>query len=377
MKAQRATAAAMSAVLLVSGCATSSKDIVGAYVSPTQYQSYDCGQLTEEANRIRIRVSQLGGRLDEAASNDKAIVGVGLVLFWPALFFLGGTKQQEAEYARLRGEYDALEQAAIQKRCTSAPGTASAAAAATPATTATGTSSDAPASAEAAATSRSSGATAESPIARLPVTTGRLDIATGPGRLTDGILSTGRITLELGASGWVLVERNELPISIKPPLSSSPRLTGTTLRGVAAEISDSRLERVVELTANQAPVYGANDWSEEPCKLPDLLWTETYVRGFELPECIYVRKIRDFDRLAGEGGLGAATAFAGRLGVKPGSAYYEITYARYVFSNFMRISVYLPEARLQGDASAVAWAQRWAPAAKSLAKGNGAVPLPR
>lgn len=264
MKAQHATGAAMSAVLLVSGCATSSKDIVGTSVSPTQYQSYDCGQRTEEANRIRV--SQLGGRLD---------------------------------------------------------------------------------------------------------------MATGPGRITDEILSTGRITLELGASGWVLVERNELPISVKPPLSSSPRLTGTTLRGVAAEISDSRLERVVELTANQAPIHGANDWSEEPCKLPDLLWTETYVRGFELPECIYVRKIRDFERLAAEGGLGAATAFAARIGVKPGSAYYEVTYARYVFSNFMRLSVYLPEARLQGDASAIAWAQRWAPAAKSLANGNGAVPLPR
>ena len=49
-----------------------------------------------------------------------------MVLFWPALFALGGTKQQEAEYARLRGEYDAVQQAAIQKKC---PGTAAAPAA--------------------------------------------------------------------------------------------------------------------------------------------------------------------------------------------------------------------------------------------------------
>ncbi len=103
--------------LATSGCATSSKDISAAYVSPVQYQSYDCEQLGAETQRISSRATQLGGRLDEAASNDKALVGVGLVLFWPALFALGGTKQQEAEYARLRGELDAVSQASVQRRC--------------------------------------------------------------------------------------------------------------------------------------------------------------------------------------------------------------------------------------------------------------------
>src|SRR5213079_1316147 len=61
--------------------------------------------------------NQLGGRLDEAANNDKGIATVGIILFWPVLFALGGTKQQEAEYSRLKGEYDAVQQAAIAKRC--------------------------------------------------------------------------------------------------------------------------------------------------------------------------------------------------------------------------------------------------------------------
>ncbi|WP_200241917.1 hypothetical protein [Lamprobacter modestohalophilus] len=43
-------------------------------------------------------------------------MGVGLVLFWPALFFLAGGDKKD-ELARLKGEYDALEQAAIQKDC--------------------------------------------------------------------------------------------------------------------------------------------------------------------------------------------------------------------------------------------------------------------
>ena len=100
------------------GCSTTSKDITATYVSPMQYQQYDCEQLASESQRIQIRVNQLGGRLDEAATHDKEITA-GAIIFWPALFALGGTKQQEAEYARMKGEYDAVQQVAITKKCSS------------------------------------------------------------------------------------------------------------------------------------------------------------------------------------------------------------------------------------------------------------------
>jgi hypothetical protein len=118
MNQQRAVAVTVSVALALAGCATASKDIATTYVSPNQYASYDCPQLAAEAGRIQTRVVQLGGRLDQAAVNDAGIMAVGLILFWPVLFALGGTKQQEAEYARLKGEYDAVEQMAIQKKCT-------------------------------------------------------------------------------------------------------------------------------------------------------------------------------------------------------------------------------------------------------------------
>jgi hypothetical protein len=114
---KKTTASLLSISIALAGCATASKDIAGAYVSPLQYQNYDCEQIGAEQSRIQNRISQIGGRLDEAASNDQGLVAVGLILFWPALFFLGGTKQQEAEYARRKGEYDALHQTAIQKKC--------------------------------------------------------------------------------------------------------------------------------------------------------------------------------------------------------------------------------------------------------------------
>lgn len=102
----------------LAGCATAGKDVAATYISPIQYHNYDCNQLRQELARINGRVGQLTGRLDEAASNDKAILIAGGLLFWPALFALGGTKQQEAELSRLKGEYDALQQASTSKKCT-------------------------------------------------------------------------------------------------------------------------------------------------------------------------------------------------------------------------------------------------------------------
>jgi hypothetical protein len=119
---KKPVAGALCISLALSGCATSSKDVATSYVSPMQFQSYDCQQLASEAQRIQSRVNQLSGRLDEAANNDKVLMGVGLLLFWPALFAVGGTKQQEAEFARLKGEYEAIQQSAVARRCPGAMG---------------------------------------------------------------------------------------------------------------------------------------------------------------------------------------------------------------------------------------------------------------
>lgn len=104
--------------VVLAGCASAAKDVSATYVSPLQYQSYDCSQIAAEGQRIQARINQMTGQLDKAASNDKAITGVAVILFWPAAFALGN-KTQEAEYARLKGEGEALEQASIAKKCMS------------------------------------------------------------------------------------------------------------------------------------------------------------------------------------------------------------------------------------------------------------------
>lgn len=103
--------------IFLSACTTSSQNIPTAYVSPVQYEGYSCRQISEEMISIQNQVTQLGGRLDSEASHDKMITGAGIILFWPALFFVGGTKEQEAEYGKLKGQYQALQQEAIAKNC--------------------------------------------------------------------------------------------------------------------------------------------------------------------------------------------------------------------------------------------------------------------
>jgi len=106
------------ALLGVSACASNPDKMSASYVSPVAYQKHSCSQLTEEARRVGRRTSELYGTLQKDASNDTAQMAVGLILFWPTLFFLeGGDGPQAAEYQRLKGEYEAIEQASIAKNC--------------------------------------------------------------------------------------------------------------------------------------------------------------------------------------------------------------------------------------------------------------------
>lgn len=106
------------AVLLVlAGCAKRSSEIATSYVSSVAYESYSCKQLQLEAMRISRRTADLQFRIDDNADGDETAMAVGLILFWPALFFIDGDKPETYEYARMKGEMDAIEVASIQKEC--------------------------------------------------------------------------------------------------------------------------------------------------------------------------------------------------------------------------------------------------------------------
>lgn len=104
--------------LILCGCASSAENIAPAYISPMIYQDYDCSQLAAEAERVSSAAARMAGVQDKKASNDAVATGVAVVLFWPAAFMVsGGDGQTAAELAKLKGQKDAIEQVAIQKKC--------------------------------------------------------------------------------------------------------------------------------------------------------------------------------------------------------------------------------------------------------------------
>jgi hypothetical protein len=102
---------------LLSGCATQPKDIAPTYVSPMLYENLSCDQLIAEGQRVSGRAAELTGTQQKKADGDAVAMGVGLILFWPALFFIKGDKESAGELGRLRGEMDAIQQASIKKNC--------------------------------------------------------------------------------------------------------------------------------------------------------------------------------------------------------------------------------------------------------------------
>lgn len=102
--------------VMIAGCSKNPESVSGSYLSPLAYQNYSCEQVTLEMQRIAHKVAEVSGVQRSEATNDAVATGVGVVVFWPALFFLMGS-DKEQELARLKGESETLEQVAIQKNC--------------------------------------------------------------------------------------------------------------------------------------------------------------------------------------------------------------------------------------------------------------------
>lgn len=103
--------------LSLAACASGADDIAPAYVSPIVYENYTCEQLAYEAQTVSARAAKAAGVQNKAHTTDAVVTTVGLVVFWPSLFFLKGNGPQAAELASLKGQMEAVEQASIRKNC--------------------------------------------------------------------------------------------------------------------------------------------------------------------------------------------------------------------------------------------------------------------
>ena len=103
---------------LLSACAVSPKKIEAIYVSPLKYAKHDCDQIAMEMDHVGRRTQELYRRLKHESDTDRWQGILGLLVFWPSLLFLEGKNSLEAnEYAQMKGEYEALRQNAVEKKC--------------------------------------------------------------------------------------------------------------------------------------------------------------------------------------------------------------------------------------------------------------------
>jgi len=108
-------AAALTAGL--GGCASRALDVPPLAASPAEFMTWDCDRIHDESDLVQQRATDVAWALDERVGNNILALGVGVTVFWPALFAMRPDGLEAADLARLKGRYEALAQAARDKAC--------------------------------------------------------------------------------------------------------------------------------------------------------------------------------------------------------------------------------------------------------------------
>ena len=106
---------ALAAVL--AGCATRAVDVAPAPANPADFAAWGCARIDDEQDAVQQRAADVAYAVDERAGNNILALGVGVSVFWPALFAMRPAGLEAAELARLKGRFEALQTAARQKGC--------------------------------------------------------------------------------------------------------------------------------------------------------------------------------------------------------------------------------------------------------------------
>lgn len=105
------------AVLGLIGCASNADSVAPSYVSPIGYEGLSCRKLSMEAKRVGAEAAKLAGVQDKNATNDAVLTAVGVVVFWPVLFFTEGDGQTAAQLAQMKGRMKVIEEVSNRKKC--------------------------------------------------------------------------------------------------------------------------------------------------------------------------------------------------------------------------------------------------------------------
>lgn len=116
---RRLISIATSCALVVSlpGCATYPSMVDARPVSTAQYQTWNCSNLMAEQRRLGYDLQRVSNLQRQNANADAALLTVGLLVFWPALFGMAATNDRSEELARLKGQSDAIDSVLREGAC--------------------------------------------------------------------------------------------------------------------------------------------------------------------------------------------------------------------------------------------------------------------
>jgi hypothetical protein len=109
--------AAIATALVVCGCASSADEVAPVYISSNEYADFTCDQLNEEYNMVRSQVAHMSDAQDDQASQDAFVTATGVVLFWPALFFVEGDGRETEQLAQAKGREERLRAMLRERNC--------------------------------------------------------------------------------------------------------------------------------------------------------------------------------------------------------------------------------------------------------------------
>jgi len=105
-------------MLILSACATHPDKINSHYVASSKYMTFTCAEIHGQMDVFEGKASNLYRKLKKDRKTDNVAMTVGMVLFWPALFFVEGDSPDAQTYAQVKGEAEALQEAHDRLACT-------------------------------------------------------------------------------------------------------------------------------------------------------------------------------------------------------------------------------------------------------------------
>jgi hypothetical protein len=113
------------AVLLcaASGCATRSSDVLPRKTDPAEFASWTCDRIDDESDSVQLRAADVAYAVDARVGNNMIALGLGVMVFWPALLAMRPDGLEAQELAALKGRFEALRSTAQQRGCPPPPET--------------------------------------------------------------------------------------------------------------------------------------------------------------------------------------------------------------------------------------------------------------